>query len=1263
MTSKNRLTRFSRNLLVSAGLALLLAFAFALYITAEQRVHRANEVRHQSFLLADELRQSGDELTRMVRTYVATGDPFYKQRFQDILDIRNGKKPRPENYWRPYWDLMLSGGPAPRPNSAQTIPLVELMRQAEFTESEFRELAKAKTNSDALTAPEFEAMKLVEAGGPNNAANRAKALGMLYDPKYHRAKVSVMKPIHDFLALLDQRTLASVQAAEAYAAVLRNMFVVIGLGLMFMLWRTYTALSETLGGSLDEVQTQIARIGGGDLSSAIAQKEGRENSVLGWLSATQARLNDNAREHKRDEEVLRESEERFRATFEQAAVGLALVALDGHWLRVNEKVCAIVGYSREELLPLTFQDITHPDDLQSDLAQVHRLLAGEIETYSMEKRYFRKDGAIVWINLTASLVRQPSGEPKCFIAVIEDIAARKEAKEALRESQRFLRATVDALSAHIAVLDEDGAIIAVNMAWHQFAESNHALGARVGLHINYLEVCESTTSPDRDEALKAAEGIRAVLCGDDEEFTLEYPCHSPTEQRWFVLRATRFPGEGPRRAVVAHENITARKEVEETLRASEERFRAFMDNTPAFVFIKDEAGRYVYLNKAIKRLVEMPVSELRGKTNGDRLAEETARQLLQNDLQVLNSGQSQQFEEIVPAPDGSLLHELVVKFPLTGANGERLLAGVAVDITERKQIEEALQERARLAALGADVGNALTRLEALPESLHLCAEALVHHLDIAIAHIWTLNEAENVLELQASVGRDSSLGGLQSRIKKGQFRVGTIAETCTALLSNDMNADRQFGDGDWATAQGMVAFAGYPLLVDDRLVGVISLFSTRPFSELTFNTLGTVAHEIALGIKRKRTEDALQIMNDQLELRVKERTAQLVQAKEEADSANRAKSEFLSRMSHELRTPLNSILGFGQILELAPLEEQDSEAIRHILKSRRHLLNLINEVLDIARIEAGGLSLSPEPIPVAMTIREVLDIVRPLAAERRIQIVNECNETDRHALADQQRFQQVLLNLLSNAIKYNRDAGRVTISCEAVDDGHLRLNIRDTGAGLTLAEIGKLFVPFERLGAANSRVEGTGIGLALCKRLVEAMEGRIGVNSVPGEGSVFWVELPLTESQDAQFERMNDDGAAVDGPLATLAIATSRTVLYIEDNLLNLKVIERILRDKPEIKLLSAMQGSIGLDMARQHAPDMILLDLHLPDISGEVVLRRLRAEPRTRDIPVVVLSADAMPGQINKLHAAGVKHYLTKPLDLRQFMGVLEEALGGEDD
>jgi signal transduction histidine kinase/DNA-binding response OmpR family regulator len=381
----------------------------------------------------------------------------------------------------------------------------------------------------------------------------------------------------------------------------------------------------------------------------------------------------------------------------------------------------------------------------------------------------------------------------------------------------------------------------------------------------------------------------------------------------------------------------------------------------------------------------------------------------------------------------------------------------------------------------------------------------------------------------------------------------------------------------------------------------------------------------------------------------------LRKAKEEAERANRAKSEFLSRMSHELRTPLNSILGFAQLLGLSELAPQHRDNIQHILKGGYHLLELINEVLDLARIEAGRLGLSLEPVRIDEAVQDALDLVRPIAAGRNISVsADTAGYGGSYVLADGQRLKQVLLNLFSNAIKFNRPDGLVVLTCRRSGADRLSIEIADTGPGIDEAGLKKIFTPFERLNADRNAVSGTGLGLALSKHMVEAMGGTMGVASEPGTGSRFHFNLALVEHFVERIEEVRSPAASSSGHEGLIR----GSVLYIEDNLSNVRLIAEIVSRYPRIQLLEAMQGGLGLALARSHTPDWILLDLHLPDLTGEEVLLHLRADPRTAGIPVTILSADATPGQIKNLKASGARDYLTKPIDVRQVIELLESTL-----
>jgi len=379
-------------------------------------------------------------------------------------------------------------------------------------------------------------------------------------------------------------------------------------------------------------------------------------------------------------------------------------------------------------------------------------------------------------------------------------------------------------------------------------------------------------------------------------------------------------------------------------------------------------------------------------------------------------------------------------------------------------------------------------------------------------------------------------------------------------------------------------------------------------------------------------------------------------ARGEADRANQAKTDFLSRVSHELRTPLNAILGFAQILEMDSLTAEHRDNVEQILKGGRHLLTLIDEVLEISRIEAGRLALSMEPVRIAEAVRDALDLITPIAAQRHVRLNGaEAAECDRHIQADRQRLKQALLNLLSNAVKYNRDGGEVTLSCEERPEQRMRIRVIDTGPGIPPDKMQRLFSPFDRLGVEHTGIEGSGLGLALSKRLVEAMGGALGVESVVGGGSTFWMELALT---DGPVERVTQARIPIPTKADFRDGQKAQIVLYIEDNLSNLKLIQHILAHRPEVRLIPAMQGRLGLELAQEHQPALILLDQHLPDITGDEVLRRLQEYPETRHIPVVMITADATPSHVDRLLAAGARGYLIKPLDVMKFLAVVTNAL-----
>ena len=389
---------------------------------------------------------------------------------------------------------------------------------------------------------------------------------------------------------------------------------------------------------------------------------------------------------------------------------------------------------------------------------------------------------------------------------------------------------------------------------------------------------------------------------------------------------------------------------------------------------------------------------------------------------------------------------------------------------------------------------------------------------------------------------------------------------------------------------------------------------------------------------------------------LKESHVELKKAKVAAEEANLAKSDFLSSMSHELRSPLNAILGFAQLMETGtpPPTPGQKDSIEQILQAGWYLLDLINEILDLSLIESGKLSLSPEPMSLAEVLADCQAMIEPQAQKGGIHVYFPELDGPWLVHADRTRVKQVLVNLLSNAIKYNRVGGRVDLRVTAAADGRTRISLQDTGEGLAADKLVQLFQPFNRLGQEGGAQEGTGIGLVVCKRLVELMNGSIGVDSTVGVGSTFWIELDATAALHLAAEPADTQLAA---PVPAVPASIMRTLLCVEDNPANLMLVQRLLERRPDIRLLTARDGRRGVEMARAFRPEVILMDINLPGISGITALHILAEDPATARIPVIALSANAMPHDIEKGKLAGFFHYLTKPIKVGEFMDTLDLA------
>ncbi len=1055
-----------------------------------------------------------------------------------------------------------------------------------------------------------------------------------------------------------------------------------------------------------------------DVSLTLSAVKNEAGEILG-ASAISRDISD----RKRAENALRDSEARSSAVIQYALDCIITIDHESRVVEFNPAAETTFGYTRAEALGKNLNDLILPLDYHESHTQgiAHYLKTGEgpLSNGRIELPALCKNGKEITIELAATAIAH--SDPPLFTAYLRDITERNQAEAALRDSEERFQSIVANVPGMVYqfVLQPDGTV-----EWPFVSEGCREIyGVEPeAIQRNPNFPVDATHPDDRDSFDQSVmisaqtlqpwrwEGRRRLDAG---------------KTRWLqgVARPQKLPNGGTLWDGLVID-ITARKEAEE----QRDRFFTvsldllgvvnfegnFERVNPAFMetlgFTEEELMSFPFRERVHPEDLAATQAAVETLSMGNRLVGFENRYITKNgawrwlewkSVADLEQGliyaaardiTQRKESEVALLQMRDELEERVEERTAELAHSNVTLQG---EITERKRAEREVRAQARQHEAVADLGRrALLDLDL--DTLFQAAVTLVSvTMDVDICSLWELVPGTDILQRCAATGVTDAQMKSTVEMKIGDnFQICYAASRNELVISEDLESETRFRPTQFLVERGITSAITIPIY-DGVLYGVLSVCSTQKqkFGQNETFFLQTVANVLSTAIARKQAETEilqlnrdLQEVNKRLNLENTERqmalgalheTAEILKkskeeaelAREESELANRAKSEFLSRMSHELRTPLNAILGFAQILEMRADDPKQIGNIQQILKAGRHLLALINEVLDIARIESGHLSLSLEPISIGNIVGEILDLMRPLAASRQIQLINELTRdgADRHLLADQQRLKQILLNLLSNAVKYNCDGGLVNIWCETLPsapvlrdgiryEGQIRFLVRDTGAGIAADDIAKLFVPFERLGAGNSQIEGTGIGLTLCKHLVEAMSGQIGVHSEIGEGSTFWVQLPLVSSPLQQNVRENAHGAA---PSQSTNPVYSGTILYIEDNLSNISLVEHALAiQNHQLRFLTAMQGSVGLDLAFQHLPDLILLDIHLPDMTGDLVLNRLKAQAATRNIPVVMLSADATPSQIERLLKSGAEAYVTKPLDLKKFFGLLNRLM-----
>ena len=869
----------------------------------------------------------------------------------------------------------------------------------------------------------------------------------------------------------------------------------------------------------------------------------------------------------------------------------------GEILKVNAAVCAITGYEAEELLGRRGGAL--------GLGPGRAGLTGRAKAQRGPSltRLQRKNGEPRLVELRNERV----AGSELLLTYVRDITARHEAEETVREKAEHQRLLIDTVTEYaIFMLDPDGLVA----SWNPGAQriKGYTADEVIGRHFSLFYTPEDVAAghPEHELARALADGVHEEsgwrMRKDGSTFWANVTI-TPIHDRAGALRGY---------AKVTHDD-TARTMAEADLRESETRFRQLIETIrESFILRSVDPLEVLYASPSVEDLVGISLEEV----YADPLFI----------VPLVHPADRERAQAVFRPADGE-----APDFMLTDPSGRVAPASVRAGVAEIRIVrpdDQLRWLRMKVAPLRDRFGK-LTRFATSMED---------------ITDEVATREALRSTEVRFRSLFETSLDGILITTTDGD--VLTVNAAMCRMLEH---TEAELIGADRSTILG---------LSDERLRQAMEEGELRGHMRAELSVVRADGTQLPVDLTSSVFEDADGELKTSIFVRditaLKAHEAALQTARAEAEHANRAKSQFLSRMSHELRTPLNSILGFGQLLGDQPLDERQRRYVHRIMSAGRHLLGLIDEVLDISRLESGTMTLSLEVINLPTIVGDALALVEPMAAERSIVIANDLPaDAEVPVLADVQRLKQVLLNVLANAIKYNRDGGAVRLAMEGSDEASVRVTVTDTGPGIPPERARDVFTPFNRLGAEATEVQGTGLGLALSRSMIEAMGGAIGFTNERNGGVQFWIDLQRGDAIESGTPRLNFSSSSAQ----TRQLLDGRTILLVEDNVVNHELIAEALSRR--VRLLTAIQGQVGIELAHAHRPDLILLDLHLPDRDGAYVLASLKADPETSGIPVIIVSADVAASQQARLLAAGAEAYLPKPLDLHGLMAVSAEVIG----
>ena len=863
----------------------------------------------------------------------------------------------------------------------------------------------------------------------------------------------------------------------------------------------------------------------------------------------------------------------------------------------NDHFCEVSGYSRDELLGQNHRIVKSDRHPPEFYADLWRTISSG-RTWQGLVCNRRKDGRLYWVLSTISPYLDDNGVPERYVSLRTEVTELKLLQEQMRLRDRVLEETVNGIAIADAKSD-DFPLIYVNRAFEKI--TGYSRDEVLGRNCRFLQG-DDTGQPALDE-------LRRAIIGGKSVSVVLRNYRKDGAAFWNELNLSPiFDDRGELSHYVGiQRDISQRIGGEIALRETQENLRATLEATDDGILAVDEQRRTVFCSRRFEELSLLPLDSLQ-PGHVSMLSHEQIRNRVKEPERF-----SERLEEIYRHPDKA-----------------------SHDVLER--IDGRIIER-----------------DSMPLVRDGRVAGRVWHLkDVTSLH-WVQREMESYKERLRLGQNYANIGTWDWEIVTGDLfwseRIATLFGYPEGELETSFdNFVAALHPDDRQSVQDAITACieqNAPYAIEHRVVwpdGSIRWLSER--GGVVHNDRGVAVRMIGV----------VQDIDDR-----KRAEIELVATREEAERANQAKSEFLSRMSHELRTPMNAVLGFAQIMEYDDtLPEDHVENVNEILRAGNHLLDLINEVLDLSKVESGSIDFSIEPVALCSVVEECLSLVRPLAERRDITVKHDVSPTT-VVRADRVRLKQALLNLVSNGVKYNREGGRLTVDVVAVRSGEwVQLRIADTGRGLRPEQIARVFEPFDRLGIDSSEIEGTGIGLSITRRLVEMMGGSLGVESVPGRGSTFWVEL-VKEDLPLDGGMEDDAGEALWNGVGSEDPMADKTVIYVEDNPSNIRLMAQIMAQRKHVRLLTAHTPDLGIELALSRQPDLILLDINLPGLDGYQVLRILRTEERLKSVPIVALSANALPHDIDRGRQAGFADYITKPLQIDYFLQVLDRYLGAE--